>query len=426
MKIKNFLKELVVLSFVVFAFACSSSDDGGDSGPTSITVSGSAETVFVGQSVTFTVVNNLGTDVTSGSTFAINGTMISNPYTFDTVGSYGVTATNGSFSSSITITVQEVPVPSAITISTTREAFWYDTGNTHFVVMDDLGNEVTTLVTMSAESGEVTNPASFDNPGTYNVVATFTLPDDSVLTSNSVQVRAVESTHTTKVMIEDYTGTWCQYCPRLATAVEDAVAANSNIIPVAIHDDADMPFPNVTSLLNTFGITGFPSGRVNRTIAWNESTSQPVGLLDNRQHMGLAISSSLSGSTITAEVQVHYDLEVNENHRIVVYLLENGLVYPQVNFYNGDPNSPWYQQGNPIPNFVHNHTARAVFTNLYGDSIPSEDTGTGSTHIANYSVSVPANVENSANLELVAFVVGADNTVLNVQKAALGTTQDFD
>jgi len=81
---------------------------------------------------------------------------------------------------------------------------------------------------------------------------------------------------------------------------------------------------------------------------------------------------------------------------------------------------------NPIVGFVHDHTARTVFTDVFGDSIPVADTDTGSTHIANYSLAVPGSVQNTDNLELVAFVVGPDDTVLNVQKAALGVNQDFD
>lgn len=428
MKIKTIVKELLALSLVIFAFACSSSSDDGEgsSNVTSITITVNSTNVFIGESVNFTVTNNLGTNVTNNSELKIGNTIISNPYTFDTLGDFVVTATNGGLSNSITITVEELPEPTAITLSVDNDSFWYDEGSAQFTVIDNFSNDLTGLVTFSAGSGNLDNPASFANPGTYNVVATFTLEDMSTLTSNTVVVKAVESTHTTKVMIEDYTGTWCQFCPRLAYALDQAVAASSNIIPVAIHDDADMPFPNVDALLNEFNITGFPTGRVNRTINWNESTSQPVALLDNRQHMGLAINSSISGNTITAEVKVHYDLKVSDPNRIVVYLLENGLIYPQVNFYNGDPSSPFFQQGNPIVNYVHNHTARTTFTNVFGDVIPLAESQTGDTYIANYTLAVPSNVENSANLELVAFVVGTDNKVLNVQKATLGENKDFD
>lgn len=424
MKIKSILKQLAVLAFVVFAFACSGSDDGGAA--SSITVSGNSSTVFAGESVTFTVTNNLGANVTTSSELKIGGTVISNPYAFSNTGSFEVTATSGGLTSSTTIIVQPIPVPTSITLASTEDSFWYDDSQVSLWVVTNLGNEVTVNSTLTAETGTVTNPVTFANPGTYNVVATYTLEDGSTLTSNTVVLNAVESTHTTKVMIEDYTGTWCQYCPRLAYAVEQAVEASENIIPVAIHDDNEMLFPYANEMESTFGVTGFPQGRVNRTIVWNESTAQPVNLLDNRQKMGLAINSSISGNTITAQVRVHYDLKITSENRIVVYLLEDGLVYPQVNFYNGDPSSPYYQLGNPIQNFVHDNTARITFTDIYGDVIPFADAGTGSTFTANYSVTVPASVQNTANLELVAFVVGTDNKVLNVQKADLGENKDFD
>ncbi|WP_052172514.1 Omp28-related outer membrane protein [Psychroserpens jangbogonensis] len=427
MKIKSIVKELLALSFVIFAFACSSSDDGdGSSSSSSITVTGNSSSIFLGESVTFTVVNNNGNNVTASSELKIGDTVITNPYTFSALGSYEVTATKGSLSSSTTITVLEVPEPTSLILSANNEAFWYDTGSTQFSVVDDLGNNLTGLVAYSADTVTLNNPATFASAGTYNVVATFILEDNSIITSNTLVINAVESTHTTKVMVEDYTGTWCQYCPRLAYALEQAVATDANIIPVALHDDNDMPFPNINTLLNTFGITGFPSGRVNRTVNWNESTTQPVSLLNNRQNMGLAINSSISGNTISAEVKVHYDLKAESTNRIVVYLLENGLVYPQVNFYNGDPSSPYFQQGNPIANFVHNHTARTTFTDVFGDIIPFQESDTGDTYTVNYALTVPASVQNTANLEIVAFTVSPLNQVLNVQKANLGENKDFD
>ncbi|WP_040247728.1 Omp28-related outer membrane protein [Psychroserpens mesophilus] len=430
MKIKSIAKQLLALSLVIFAFACSSSSDDGDgsSAPTSITITTAtnSSSVFIGEPVTFTVTNNLGNNVTSNSQLKIEETIITNPYTFNALGDFTVTATSAGLSNSIIITVVEAPEPTALTLTSNANEFWYDSGSAQFTVIDNFGNNVTGLVEYNAESGTLNNPATFTSAGTYNVTATFTLQDNSTITSNTVEIKAVESTHTTKVMVEDYTGTWCQYCPRLAYALDQAVAANNNIIPVAIHDDNDMPYPNVDVLLTTFGITGFPSGRVNRTINWNESTNQPVSLLANRQNMGLAINSSISGNTISAEVKVHYDLKPSSPNRLVVYLLENGLVYPQVNFYNGDPSSPFFQQGNPIMDYVHNHTARTTFTDVFGDTIPNSEATTGNTYTANYTLTVPASVQNTANLELVAFTVGPDNKVLNVQKADLGENKDFD
>ncbi|WGD35372.1 Omp28-related outer membrane protein [Olleya sp. YS] len=351
MKIKNILKELVLVTFVVFAFSCSKSEDepsgGGPIDPggveTAITIENVGSKVFSNSNVAIWVINNNGVDVTADATIYVNDTAIaSNLYTFTSTGSYSIRAVKGT------------------------------------------------------------------------------------LESPTVTVEAILPTHTTKIMIEDYTGGWCGYCPRLATALENAVNQDPNVIPVAIHNGDEMTFTYDAQLRSTFGINGWPSGKVNRTITWNESYNELNSELSARQKMGLAINSSLSGNTITAEVKVHYDIDENNSQRLVVYLLENGLVYPQTNYYNGDPSSPWFQQGNPIQNFVHDHTARAVFTDVMGNVIPSDQTKSDNTYTANLTMDLPSNVQNTDNLELVAFVVGSNNQVQNAQKANLGENKDFD
>ncbi|RLJ67344.1 outer membrane protein Omp28 [Lacinutrix venerupis] len=429
MKSKFFFKELFVISFLIFAFSCSS-DDSTDEGQVPanvayITVSGKDSTAYVDAPLTFGVVNQLGEDVTASSEFKLDGVTITNPYAFNAVGSFVVTAINGGLTNTTTITVQ--PLPTDITLTVNNDAFWYDNGEAKFTAVDNLGNNITDMVTYSAESGSLSNPATFTVSGEYNAVATYTMPDNSALNSNSVTITAAESTHTTKVMIEDYTGAWCGYCPRLATALEDAITENANVIPVAIHNGDPMAFTYDAQLRSSFGVTGWPSARINRVNNWaSESFIQVDPYLNVRQNMGLAINSSIAANVINAQVKVHYDLKIGYANRIVVYLLENGLVYNQVNYYNGDASSPWYQAGNPIVGFVHDHTARAVLTDVMGDAIPAAETETGNTYVVNYTTTVPSNVQNTNNLELVAFVVGPDNKVLNVQKAQLGENKDFD
>ena len=40
-----------------------------------------------------------------------------------------------------------------------------------------------------------------------------------------------------RVLVEDYTGAWCGYCPRLAYRLEEAESLNDKVVPVAIHYD---------------------------------------------------------------------------------------------------------------------------------------------------------------------------------------------
>ncbi len=363
MKTSKIFKSLILLVFVGLAISCGSSDGDGD-----------------------------------GTTGGTTG---------------GGTTGGGTTGGGVTVTSIEI-------ITNSNELLQGDSAS--FLVKNNLNLNVSSSATIYV-GGTVISGSSytFTGAGMHDVYA---VVDN--LTSPTITVNSIEATHTTKVMVEDYTGTWCQYCPRLASALEETVNLNSNVIPVALHNDADMPFPGVGSLESEFDIAGYPSGRINRTIEWNESASQPIGMLDINKPLGLAINSSLSGNTISAEVKVHYDFGDDEENKLVVYLLENGLIYPQVNFYNTDSSSPWYQMGNPIVNFVHDHAARITFTNNLGDAIPSSESNTGSTYITNFSVAVPASVQNTNNLELVAFVVGTDNTVINVQQADLGVNQDFD
>ena len=108
---------------------------------------------------------------------------------------------------------------------------------------------------------------------------------------------------------------------------------------------------------------------------------------------------------------------------MVVYLLENGLIYEQTNYYNDDPTSPFYQLGNPIPDFEHNEVLRLSLTNIFGDEI--SETPAFSDYTKNLNVTIPAEY-NTNNLELVVMVVSADNTARNSQFADVNENKEYE
>ena len=55
------------------------------------------------------------------------------------------------------------------------------------------------------------------------------------------------------------------------------------------------------------------------------------------------------------------------DHKIIAYLVEDNLIYDQVNYYNFDQNSYFYGMGNPIVDFVHNDVLRHSFTDALGN-----------------------------------------------------------
>ncbi len=249
------------------------------------------------------------------------------------------------------------------------------------------------------------------------------------VTSSKLTIKSIEPTHTTKVLLEDYTATWCGYCPEMAYKIEQVVKEKENVIAVAIHNDQNFPFKGVKTLVNTLGIPGYPTGTINRIYRWNEwfnSPEQVYHYLSEKKNLGLAIKSSLSEEELTVKVKVHYDVKSKGQNKLVVYLVENGLIAAQANYYNENPSSHWYQKGNPLEDFEHNHVARIVLTNVLGDIIPNDKNATGSTYEKDFKVVLPNYIKDKSKLQIVAFVVDTSRKAINVQQAKVGEDKDFD
>ena len=76
------------------------------------------------------------------------------------------------------------------------------------------------------------------------------------------------------VLIEDFTGTWCQYCPRVIYGIQKVETEGLAAYPVAIHrgnppgsaNSVD-PFNFPASALESYiGLTGYPTAKLNRKI----------------------------------------------------------------------------------------------------------------------------------------------------------------
>jgi thiol-disulfide isomerase/thioredoxin len=278
------------------------------------------------------------------------------------------------------------------------------------------------------------NTFSSLNIGTYNVKASYfgVYSEPIVLNFHD----GSEINFVKRVLIEDYTGTWCGYCPRVAFAIERVAEQTSNSVAVAIHrsssnpSDANYdPFNYDTSQLEMLPQipAGYPKGLLNRITRWNpleqNNIPQAVALTQGENpKLGLAMNANVQGNTVNLTVKTKFS-NTFENLRLVVYVLENGLIYDQVNY-----TSNFYGTGNvnPLVNFEHNHVLRQCITNLMGDAIPSAETTVGSVFSRDFSFSMPSNISNTANIEFVAFIVDQNNRALNVRKSYPNENQDFE
>lgn len=247
-------------------------------------------------------------------------------------------------------------------------------------------------------------------------------------TNVTLSTEVAPTAFTTKILLEDYTGTWCGWCPGLALEMEKAIDKNANIIGLGIHVGDNMESTYAESLTKTFNVTSYPNAKINRSANWNQAYSSLVPYLEKESNLGVSLSTSIEGEKVTGKIQIGFNADFSKSMDYVILLAENKVQVDQANYYSGNndfPNHPLYSEANPLKDYEHANVLRKSATDVYGDVIPEDYTKAGKICEANFEISL----ENykKENCYIVAFVVekGGKN-VLNAQIVKIGSNQAFD
>lgn len=452
------MKTLNILKFSLFIFlisSCSSSDEGVGSGNggntnetvTSITLSTASNEVNTGAQVAFTITGNNDSDLTnsSSSTLKVDGQSVSNPFSFNLEGTYQIVASyEGLTSNTLTLIVSDVP-PSSIVLSFDQENYVNGDSAT-YTVKDNFNNTVTSDAEVTLNGAVIENPYNFTANGTYEFTATYV-----GLTSNTVSFMiespsdfsdtssfngsGAPSTFTKKVLLEDFTGTWCPQCPPAASAIANAMSGNSNIFGVGYHDGDPMQISETSYWSSYYNVTGFPTVYVNGPdTRWNfPNMGQVNSELAETATVGLAIEGSIIGGKLDIEVQVGFNTTPNEEVKLMIYLVEDNVTSSSAQAGSSQGTS-----------YVHRDVLREVYTNQLGDVITSSNTTNGGVFTRTITgLDLPSNVDDVSNLKLIAFVrntytktfvdyFGETHSnsphydIYNVQEVHLGESQEFD
>ncbi|MGB5983432.1 MAG: Omp28-related outer membrane protein [Nonlabens sp.] len=293
------------------------------------------------------------------------------------------------------------------------------TSEVEVTVLDQNNIDVTPSVTLFLNGTEVSgNIVALNNSGFNELSA-----ERGLESSNVVTVEAVEPSYTTKVLIEDYTGAWCGWCPRMSQGISD-LSDNPAIVPIAIHNGDSMAFRLESQMADEFGVQGYPTGLLNRSSFWNRVSNdamdlnEPLVYADKVVGAGLAITSTVNSTMISVDVKVGFDIGMTGG-KLIVYALENGIIEEQTNYTNN------YGAQDYISDYEHNHILKANLSELFGDMIPETDQERGVEFSKSYNYNA-AGVADVAGMEIVAMLVDVNGKVVNVQKADVGTVKDFD
>jgi hypothetical protein len=236
-----------------------------------------------------------------------------------------------------------------------------------------------------------------------------------------------------KVVIEEGTGTWCQWCPRGAVAMDQMFQTHPNdFIGIAVHNGDPMTVAAYDGGAN-FG--GFPGCNVDRALL-DQSVSSSLFENYYQQRIGLAVPAALSmtitgttNKTIVANATFR-TVFASANYRLGVIIIEDNVTgtaagYNQSNAYSGGANGAmggYESLPNPVPaaNMVYDHVGRALLGGYSGqaNSVPTTITdGLAATYTFNYAI---PSTSNSANMSAVAILIdNATGEIVNAEKTSL-------
>ena len=242
-----------------------------------------------------------------------------------------------------------------------------------------------------------------------------------------------------RVLIEEFSGTWCGYCPMGPITLRNIVAKYpGKVIGASYHYTDGMSFSEGWDFIKWLYVYTYPSAAVNRTLLFNygKDVAQNIGYWDSSVSRQLNIPSpaditgtvSYNTGTRVATVIVNVDFRALDkgNFRINAVLTEDGVTgYPQKNYYNNDPAYPELKNaGDPIANYVHNHVARLFADGTIGTAgVIPQSVKSGDHFSKTYSIQVPSGVKPE-NAHVVIYVCKDggpydDRQVLNVNQYSL-------
>jgi thiol-disulfide isomerase/thioredoxin len=291
-----------------------------------------------------------------------------------------------------------------------------------FFVFDEDGTDISAdaifYVNGDALDGNIFTSAT---EGTYEIYAEYNTQGITATTETESFTVVIPKR---KVSIEDHTGTWCGYCPRVTEAIEEVKALTENITKVAIHNNDEMALPFEELIREEFEVFGFPTGRINRTTNWAPpyQIEDVITIAGTNSTMGIGIKSSIDEGILNVSVSISSEDVLNDK-KLVVYITEDGILSDQTNYLNNDESSIYFGQGDPIVDFVHDDVLRASLTDIFGNNIPA------TAALEEYTTTLSTTLDPAfviGNLKVVVMVTEDDNTTINSQQAKVNEIKGYE
>lgn len=240
------------------------------------------------------------------------------------------------------------------------------------------------------------------------------------------------------VLLEEYTGRYCGFCPdghRIANDIKEANPQDVVLIRIHTGTYAATNYPNLNTafgpqLAGQSGITGYPTGTVNRHVFSGSSTSMNRGAWSSASNeilaetavvnIGMNAVVDTAARSLFVEVQLYYTGAQSVSfNRLNVAVLQDKIFGQQsgANSFNPDDGTD--------DNYNHKHILRHLPLGAFGEKIDTIVPGTFVRRTVKYTL--PENINGvelkMKDLDIAAFVIEDRQEVLNAihMKPMLGS-----
>jgi len=244
-------------------------------------------------------------------------------------------------------------------------------------------------------------------------------------------------------VIEEFTGTWCGWCPRGTVGMEKVHDAyGDQVVQIAAHNSDPMAISEYQNVINAY-TSGFPNSITDRQFVADPSFSGLKTALDasfNRVAPAtIGLTAEWESATKTKVVfktttRFAYD-DDNANFGIAFLLLEDGMKgtgsnWAQANYYSGMSVQQagtdmqwWCKQGSSVTGVEFNHVVVAAWSALNGvnNSVePVIEAGADQEYTYTASIASKSLIQDKTKLKAAVLLIDrTSGTIVNAAQCAI-------
>jgi len=255
----------------------------------------------------------------------------------------------------------------------------------------------------------------------------------SLLTTAKAQLNVSTATENKNVVLEEFTGIYCGFCPDGHKRANQLAANNpGDVVLINIHtggfavprgNDPDYRTPFGAAIASASQLTGYPAGTINRRefagmsqnpnggTAMSRSrwaSAAPI-VLGETSNVNMAVQGIMDANadTMTIDVAMYYTGDAQSYNFLHVAILQNNVIGPQ----SGRNANP--AQNTSDGQYRHEHMLRDMPTGSRGELITTVSQGTRVNKT--YKWAVPQDINGvpivPEDLHVVAFVVDVNDEI---------------